>query len=257
MKTNNHPQNKLKTQIVDVTLPFVNQQYEAARRTYLEKHPLGRDKEQQARLRQDLGRPAAATAAGPSPATAAQPAVAGAATAGGEGGAAAAAAAAAAAGGLVKPERVIDYSVSSSSALVLSAAPGLTLKSGLDAVGAGDKQGAAGAKGGGGSGGGAAAAAAAAAAAQMAGWKGGPPPNTLRLTVKTKGTGLYPAQLTLASEFDVRVVSVEVSAQSLGQTFALELECPARQQVRARMHVTAAADGGCSPAATLFAHPHV
>jgi hypothetical protein len=42
-------------QAVELQLPFPNHLLEGAKRTYAEKHPLGRDKEQLARLRADIG----------------------------------------------------------------------------------------------------------------------------------------------------------------------------------------------------------
>lgn len=56
--------------------------------------------------------------------------------------------------------------------------------------------------------------------------------NLLRLSLKPVGCGVYPARITLISQWDVRVLEVEVTAQSTGQACTLELECPARQQVR-------------------------
>jgi hypothetical protein len=201
-------------QFVDIPLPFANPQLDAARRTYAERHPLGRDKEQLVRLKADVGRPASGAAAGasttaPAPdhgGPAAQGARARSVQAGGGGDAA----------GGAKPERLLDYTVASSSSLLVAARPDLVLQSGLDAV-----EGKAGGSGGG------------AAVARAAGGGKGPPPNTLRLAVKPQGTGLYLATVTLTSAHDVRLVAVEVSAQCLGQSYALELECPARQQVRA------------------------
>lgn len=208
-------------QVVDLVLPFVNHQLEVAKRTYMEKHPLGRDKGQLARLRQDVGRPAAAPAAALPPPPGAP--------------AAAAPAAAAASGGGAgqldsagnRPDRLLEYTVASSSSLV-SVSTALVLHSGGDAAG-GEKQ-HAGDHGQGGSGGAAAGKGASGGAASAG--KGGPGINALRLSMKPLGTGVYPATLTLTSAFDVRVVSVEISAQVLGQSYSLELECPARQQVR-------------------------
>lgn len=193
---------------MDVPLPFANPQLEAARRVYTDKHPLGRDKEQLARLRAEHGRPAPAPAGGVPAAPGAAGDAAGA-----------------------KPERLVEYAVSSSSGLVTAPAA-LALRSGAEPQAGADGRpphggGAPGARAGG--------QRPAATSTPAAGGKAGAaPPNTLRLGVKPVGTGLYPAKITLASPYDVRVLSVEVSAQSLGQSYALELECPARQQVRAR-----------------------
>ncbi|KAI8473771.1 MAG: hypothetical protein J3K34DRAFT_497953 [Monoraphidium minutum] len=219
-------------QFVDVPLPFANAQLEAARRTYLEKHPLGRDKDQAARLRQDAGRllPPPPPGGGGAAPGAAAPAD------GAASGAAAAAAAAAA-----KPERALDYAVSCSSAFVAAPAA-LTLRSGADAPAADKAQ----------QGGGAAAKKpAAAGGGGGAGGRAGPPPNTLRLSLKPVGAGLYPALVTLTSGYDVRVVSVEVSAQSLGQAYTLELECPARQQASQDIPIVNTGDAGLSAQATL------
>ncbi len=55
--------------------------------------------------------------------------------------------------------------------------------------------------------------------------------NCLKLSLKPQGTGAYPARLLLSSPYDVRVVMVELTAQSAGAQFALELECAARQSI--------------------------
>lgn len=52
-------------------------------------------------------------------------------------------------------------------------------------------------------------------------------PNTLRLSLKPIGTGIYPCRIILTSYRDVRVVDVEINAQNLGETFALEFATPA------------------------------
>lgn len=62
----------------------------------------------------------------------------------------------------------------------------------------------------------------AAAAAAAAG-------NSLPVTLRPVGTGVYPSKIILTSQFDVRVINLEVSAQCLGQSFALEMSSPARQ----------------------------
>jgi hypothetical protein len=223
------------TQFVDVPLPFVNQQLEAARRTYMEKHPLGRDKDQLARLRQEPGKPLTSPAPGGTPAP--QPAAAAAAASAAAAAQQQGADAAAGAGG-VKAERVVEYAVASSSALV-SAPAALALRSGADAQPGADRGQPA-------AGGGQKAQKGGAAGGGAAGRPGaGPPPNTLRLSVRPSGTGLYPARVTLSSPGDVRVLAVEISAQCLGQSYALELECPARQQVRMLLQGPLRAAWGC------------
>jgi hypothetical protein len=189
-------------QTVELQLPFTNHLLEAARRTYADKHPLAKDKEQAAKLRCDIGRSSD------------------------------------------KGERLLDYSISCSNSLV-TCPQALVLKAG--ALG--------GNAGGAGVGGSRAVsansvtkadvsspAAAAARAAfgttnggsggqQQQGADGAGKDNVLRLGLKPVGVGIYPARLVLTSPYDVRVVDLEVTAQSLGQSCVLELECPARQQV--------------------------
>lgn len=56
-------------------------------------------------------------------------------------------------------------------------------------------------------------------------------PNTLRLVLKPIGTGIYPCRIIMTSYRDVRVVDVEINAQNLGETFALEFVTPAFHSV--------------------------
>jgi len=69
--------------------------------------------------------------------------------------------------------------------------------------------------------------------------------NLLKLGLKPVGCGVYPARITSTSPYDVRVVEVELTAQSLGQSCSLELECPARQQVS--QHRTLHSSISCHP----------
>jgi hypothetical protein len=131
--------------------------------------------------------------------------------------------AAAGAAAALKSERLLDYLVTSSSSLVVVPRPDLVLQLAAEANTGAEKHGGSGKVGGG------------AATARGAAGKG-PPVNTLRLAVKPKGTGVYPAKITLTGPYDVRIIAVEVSAQCLGQSYTLELECPARQQVGGRQH---------------------
>lgn len=169
-------------QTVELQLPFTNHQIEAAKRTYGDKHPAAKDKEQAAKLRNDIGR------------------------------------------SNDKGERVLEYAVTCSNSL-LSFPQNLSLKAAMPASAA------------------AAAAGRAAAGASppvsppmqqqrpAADGQKGKDENVMKLQLKPVGAGVYPARLTLTSPYDVRVVDVEVTAQSMGQTAVLELECPARQQV--------------------------
>lgn len=56
-------------------------------------------------------------------------------------------------------------------------------------------------------------------------------PNTLRLSLKPIGTGIYPTRIIMMSHRDVRVVDAEINAQKLGETFQLEFTTPAFQSV--------------------------
>ncbi|KAF8055917.1 CFAP47 [Scenedesmus sp. PABB004] len=190
-------------QTVEVVLPFSNNQLEAARRTYADKHPLARDKEQAGRLRADIGRV-----------------------------------------DKERGERVLDYALTCSSALI-ACPPALTLRAAAGAAGAPP---ASAPRGGGGGGGGGGAADAAAGGGAEPGGGGG---NVLRLSLRPLGPGVYPARLTLTSAADVRVVDLEVSAQSRGQACVLELECPARQSVVQEVPVVNPGDAALCAVATL------
>eukprot|EP00775_Hariotina_reticulata_P012144 gene12144-12282_t len=75
--------------------------------------------------------------------------------------------------------------------------------------------------------------------------------NLLRLSLKPVGCGVCPARVTLMSHWDVRVLDLEVTAQSMGQACTLELECPARQQVVQELPLVNTNDGPITAVATL------
>lgn len=195
-------------QAVELQLPYTNHLLEAARRTYADKHPLAKDKEQAAKLRSDIGRSSDkgerlleySVSCSNSLISCPQTLVLKAAMPGG-------AAAASLAGA---PRAVSAHSVSGSPSL----APGAAAPAarGANSSGAVSSSG---------------------QGAQQGVDKSGPE-NVLKLGLKPVGCGIYPARLTLTSAYDVRVVDVDVTAQSLGQQCVLELECPARQQVGSR-----------------------
>lgn len=181
-------------QTVEVPLNFVSHQLENARRLYAEKHPLGKEKEQLVKLRADIG-----------------------------------------ALDKDKGERTLDYTVTCSSKLI-AAPQSLTLRLPVAGGGGGggppsntNNSGNDSSRLGspvvaqrntkGGNKGGASSAAAAAAS------------NVLKLSLRPVGTGTYPAQLVLTSNWDVRVVEVTITAQCMGQQALLELEAAARQSV--------------------------
>lgn len=58
-----------------------------------------------------------------------------------------------------------------------------------------------------------------------------PEPNTLRLNLSPIGTGIYPTRIMLTSALDVRVIDVELTAQTMTQTFMLEFNTTARQPI--------------------------
>jgi hypothetical protein len=176
---------------VEFQLPFPNHLLENAKRSYTEKHPLGRDKEQLSRLRTDIG------------------------------------------SSNERGERVLDYTVTCDSPF-FNAPAAVTLRSSgptpamQDATAASSPavtrlnspaQGARKAPPGGPN-------------QQQQQQQGPPVSNTIKLTLKPVGPGVYPARLVLTSAYDVRHVELQVTAQARGQACALELECPARQQVR-------------------------
>lgn len=55
--------------------------------------------------------------------------------------------------------------------------------------------------------------------------------NCLQLELKPLGSGVYPTRLLLTSALDVRVVDLELTAQTLTQQFSLEFACAARQSI--------------------------
>ncbi|EFJ49198.1 hypothetical protein VOLCADRAFT_90100 [Volvox carteri f. nagariensis] len=58
-----------------------------------------------------------------------------------------------------------------------------------------------------------------------------PEPNTLRLHLSPIGTGIYPTRIMLTSALDVRVIDVELTAQTMTQNFVLEFSTSARQPI--------------------------
>lgn len=193
-------------QVVEVQLPFSNHLLENARRSYAEKHPLGRDKEQTSRLRADIG---SINEQG---------------------------------------QRVLEYVVTSDSpfftvppAIVLKSSPPAQSAAQQDAGGSsspdvgssrgGSSQSARGQTAAGASSGKAAGTGAAASTSNANAQQAAAASNVIKLGLKPVGPGVYPAHLVLQSAFDVRHIDVQVTAQARGQSCALDLECPARQQV--------------------------
>lgn len=56
-------------------------------------------------------------------------------------------------------------------------------------------------------------------------------PNTLRLSLKPVGTGIYPTRLLLSSPYDTRVLDLELTAQVMLQQFQLDFSCAVRQAI--------------------------
>lgn len=182
-------------QAVELQLAFCNHLLENAKRTYTEKHPLGHDKEQLGRLRTDIGSMNE------------------------------------------RGERVLEYTVSCDSPF-FTAPPAVTLRSNAPTP---PQE--------------ATATSSPATTSRLGSAKGRERPsskqqqqqqhpavstaggkdtlpNAIKLGLKPVGAGVYPARLVLTSAYDVRHIELQVTAQARGQTCALELECPARQQVR-------------------------
>lgn len=183
---------------MELQLPYPNHLLENAKRSYTEKHPLGRDKEQLSRLRGDIGNsnelgervlgytvkcdspffnvPASLTLKTNGPAAPFQ-----------------------------------DATAASSPAATRQASPAQGARG---AAPGGPQQG----------------------QGQGQGSTGGPKDaaagNVIKLGLKPVGPGVYPARLVLTSAYDVRHIELAVTAQARGQACALELECPARQKVR-------------------------
>ena len=181
---------------MELQLPFTNHVLENAKRTYVEKHPLGHDKEQMARLRSDIGTTNE------------------------------------------RGEKVLEYTVSCDSPFFTVPAA-ITLKSNAPTLSALE----------------ATTNSSPAVTSRVGSAKGAQRPgssskqqqqqppaapvgggkdaasNIIKLGLKPVGAGVYPARLVLTSVYDVRHIELQVTAQARGQACALDLECPARQQV--------------------------
>jgi hypothetical protein len=185
-------------QVVELQLPYPNHLLENARRSYTEKHPLGRDKEQLSRLRADIGssnergeRVLDYTVTCDSPFFNVAQSL----TLKTNGSAAA----------------FQDATAASSPAATRQASP--TQGARRAAPGAPQQQ------------------QQQQGQVPTGGARDAAAGNVMKLGLKPVGPGVYPARLVLTSAYDVRHIELAVTAQARGQAAALELECPARQKV--------------------------
>ncbi|GFH11038.1 calponin-homology (CH) domain-containing protein, partial [Haematococcus lacustris] len=78
-------------------------------------------------------------------------------------------------------------------------------------------------------------------------------PGVLRLALKPLGTGIYPARVLLTStaHYDVRVVDLELTAQTMVQQFELQFECAVRQSIMQEVPLVNTSDQFMAVSATL------
>ncbi|KAG2493472.1 hypothetical protein HYH03_008289 [Edaphochlamys debaryana] len=82
-----------------------------------------------------------------------------------------------------------------------------------------------------------------------------PEPNTLRLHLAPIGTGIYPTRIMLTSPLDVRVVDLELTAQTMTQTFVLEFATCARQAITQDIPLVNTGDTQMTVSATIMGSP--
>eukprot|EP00798_Chlamydomonas_sp_ICE-L_P015727 gene15727-21848_t len=191
--------------LFDVVLPFANNNLESAKRMFLEKHPLGKDKEQTALLKSDIfGTPeieytvtqtnSLINCAKSVVVTVMMDAK----------------KAAAAPGGQKSSQNGSEMGPAQTKSLMMTDAKKATAAPG------GQKSSQNGSEMG---------------PAQCINPASEVPQNGLRLTLKPIGTGIYPSRLLLTSNIDTRVIDLELMAQTLTQNFQLEFSIACRQQM--------------------------
>ncbi|GFR48569.1 hypothetical protein Agub_g10471, partial [Astrephomene gubernaculifera] len=82
-----------------------------------------------------------------------------------------------------------------------------------------------------------------------------PEPNTLRLHLNPIGTGIYPSRIMLTSVLDVRVVDLELTAQTMTQSFVLEFSTCARQAITQDIPLVNTGDTQMTVSATTSGPP--
>ncbi|PNW70067.1 hypothetical protein CHLRE_17g704300v5 [Chlamydomonas reinhardtii] len=78
-----------------------------------------------------------------------------------------------------------------------------------------------------------------------------PEPNTLRMHLNPIGTGIYPTRIMLTSPLDVRVVDLELTAQTMTQSFVLEFNTSARQAITQEIPLVNTGDAQMTVTATI------
>ncbi|KXZ50888.1 hypothetical protein GPECTOR_14g137 [Gonium pectorale] len=222
-------------QVYDLLVPFQNAALEAAKRAFQEKHPLAKDKEQLALLKQDPFKGAEVTYAvtqtnslmsSPGHITlSARPTVA-----------------------LSATDRDRDRD---------SPAPGPSNSSSGPPLPAPSSNTGGGANGGSNSGGGGGGSGANLSSTQRSSNRPAlppPEPNTLRLHLSPIGTGIYPTRIMLTSPLDVRVIDLELTAQTMSQSFTLEFVTAARQAITQEIPLVNTGDTPMTVSAAITGH---
>ena len=75
--------------------------------------------------------------------------------------------------------------------------------------------------------------------------------NTIALTLKPIGPGIYPTRLLMTSAADVRVIDLELTSQTLRQQFALDFSCAVRGAITQEVPLVNTSEAAMSVQATL------
>ena len=86
-----------------------------------------------------------------------------------------------------------------------------------------------------------------AGSARSSGPSDGAPPNTLRVTLHPAGAGTYPSKIVLASGDDIRVLDLEFVALRSGQQVTLEFSGPARDKLVQEVSQPSYSQPSCMP----------
>ncbi|GAX74871.1 hypothetical protein CEUSTIGMA_g2317.t1 [Chlamydomonas eustigma] len=79
--------------------------------------------------------------------------------------------------------------------------------------------------------------------------------NTIPLTLKPIGPGIYPTRLLLTSNLDVRVMDVELMSQTMTQSFQLDFACPVRHVISQDIPLVNTSDQVMNVKATIEGGP--
>ncbi|GLI64998.1 hypothetical protein VaNZ11_008424 [Volvox africanus] len=201
-------------QVYDLLLPFQNSALEAAKRAFQEKHPLAKDKEQVALLKQDPFKGNEITYV------------------------------------VTQTNSLMNapshISLSARSLLIYATEPQLPASPPSGGALQSTASGATGIVGG--------------ASGAISNRSGGqrnpnvlppPEPNTLRMHLSPIGTGIYPTRIMLTSPLDVRVIDLELTAQTMTQNFVLEFNTSARQPITQDIPLVNTGDTNMTVSATI------